>query len=138
MLTYSEGSGSVVERGEVRHTNSFKQSVLFTGLVYGKITPTDIDGFIDFGNRLFIFIELKYGSAELPRGQRVALERLCDASESNDRFSVVIVASHNSDGDIIAADATVVEYRWRKKWHKPTEVTTLKQAIDKMREKRGL
>ena len=50
----------------------------FGSLRWGKISPTDIDGFIEIGNEKFIFIECKYGDSELPTGQRIALERLVD------------------------------------------------------------
>ncbi len=38
----------------------------FSGLRYGSIYPTDIDGLIEIQDKLFIFIELKYQEAKVP------------------------------------------------------------------------
>jgi len=106
-------------------------------LTYGKITPTDIDGFLDFGNKLFVFIEVKYGDAALPTGQRLALERICDACQKAGIVSVVAIASHDSaTQDIDVAGAMVTRYRYDGKWQnfKPGDGYTVRQFIDRMRE----
>lgn len=103
----------------------------YSGLKFDRITPTDIDGFIDFGNKLFVFIECKHGNAPLPYGQRLALERLTDATSSPPaRESMCIIASHESDGDISVADAIVRKIRWRGVWHDRRE-QTVRQVIDR-------
>jgi len=38
------------------------------------IIPTDIDGFIDYGGKVFVYFEAKLIGAPVRRGQRLALE----------------------------------------------------------------
>ena len=66
----------MTEPGIFRNREYAKQLKSFSGLRFGKITPTDIDGFLDFGNNVYVFIETKHGDAPLPYGQKLALERL--------------------------------------------------------------
>lgn len=69
----------MVERGVIRNREYAKQLKDFSGLRYGKITPTDIDGFLDFGDQLFVVVEGKHAGSAIQTGQRLALERLVDA-----------------------------------------------------------
>jgi glycerophosphoryl diester phosphodiesterase len=118
------------DRGKIRNREFAKQLRNFSGLRFGKITPTDIDGFIDFGGRIFIFIESKHGTAKLPYGQRLALERLCDASQKAGIDSIVIIGSHETQDDIDMANIPVIELRWMGKWRIPKKKTTVRQKID--------
>ena len=47
----------MAERGVIRNRQFAQQLRDFSGLRFGKITPTDIDGFMDFGDRLFVVLE---------------------------------------------------------------------------------
>ena len=67
----------------------------FAGRLPRGILPTDVDGLIDFGDRLFIHLEFKHRDKDMDRGQRVALERSARAHYAGDRPSYVIVARHN-------------------------------------------
>ena len=117
---------------EIKNRKYKSQIVEFSGLKYGNIYPTDIDCFIDFKDKLFIFAEAKYGDAELPFGQRLALERLCDTCSAI-KSSVVFVVRHHSDTDIDIAYALVSEYRWKGEWLYPENpYLTLRQAVDKL------
>jgi hypothetical protein len=102
-------------RGEIRNREFATQVRNFSGLRYGNITPTDIDGMIEYKNKLYIFIETKFGNAELPFGQRLAFERLCDDLQKV-KPTLLIIASHNSNGDIDVAKTTVTSYRYRGVW----------------------
>lgn len=120
----------MIERGKIRNKNHVPTKD-YSGLQYGKITPTDIDGFMDFGNKTFIFIELKHGNGEIPFGQKLALERLCDACGTEERTSAVLVARYRRDGgDIDVAPLPVSEYRISRQWHTPKQLISVKQAID--------
>ena len=83
---------------------------------WGSIPPTDVDGLIDFGNKLFVLFELKHTRARVPYGQRLAIERVVDAIQSDTKEAFGIIATHDSDGDIVAAEAIVTEYRYRGEW----------------------
>lgn len=120
------------QRGKIHTPNLAVQLRDFSGLRYGNITPTDIDSFLDFGDRLFVFIEGKLEGVSLPLGQRLALERLTDASVNVSRYAIGIICEHrNRIGAIDFSQCIVVAYRWKKKWNIPTIRYTVKEMVDK-------
>jgi hypothetical protein len=123
-------------RGKIRNRKAAQQIRDFSGLRYGKITPTDIDAFIDFGNKTFIIVEGKHGNAELPYGQRLALERLCDAITNGiDAWLLVTRYDTPSDEDVNYASSKVTSYRHEKVWKNTKKDVTLKQFVDWIHEK---
>lgn len=121
----------MAERGEIRNRAYAAQIRDFRGLRFGKITPTDIDGFLDFGDRLFVFVESKFGGSAMPYGQRLALQRLCDSCHVPPRrHAIVLIAAHMSDTDIDFANSKVTEYRWFGKWIHEGRSVTVRAAID--------
>lgn len=101
----------------IRDRDRIRQIKRFGGLRFERnIAPTDIDAFLEFGNELFIFIETKYGRTALPAGQRLALERLCDACASSTRKSILLLTSHTESGDIDLARTRVEKAREDGKW----------------------
>jgi len=119
------------KRGVIQHRERAKQINDFSGLRFGKITPTDIDGLIEYKNKLFIFIEAKYRDTELPFGQRLALERLCDSI--TDKPCIVFIVSHNEpvENDVDVSKAMLTKYYYEKAWHKSSSNSTLLEAINK-------
>lgn len=107
--------------GEVRNTLQVCQLQSFEKLCFGSISPTDIDAFLDFGNKVFVFIELKYRGRRMPFGQQLALRRLCDACSTATRKAYLLVARHETDGviDVAATEITQVWHNgcfwWPKK-----------------------
>ena len=120
----------MTEPGIFRNREYAKQLKSFSGLRFGKITPTDIDGFLDFGNNVYVFIETKHGDAPLPYGQKLALERLCDTCTNAGKASVVLVGHHETDGDIDVATLPVSLLRMKGKWRKPNKNMTIREAIE--------
>ena len=122
----------MVDRGVIRNRDFKTQVADMSGLTFGKITPTDLDAFMDFNNRLFVFVEAKYGLTSMPYGQQLALERLVDACHTPPhRYSVAFVTSHTSSGDIDFAKTVVTKYRWNGKWLTPQKLNaTLRQGVD--------
>ena len=116
------------ERGQIRDKRFANQVKDYSGLLYGKITPTDIDGFLDFGNKVFVFLEVKYGDTTMATGQRLALERLSDACQEAGKQTLVVVASHESEGDIDVANLPVTMVRFHKRWLK--RQGTVREVID--------
>lgn len=127
----------MTERGKIRNKDFKRQIYDMSGLGTGTITPTDIDGFMDFGNRLFIFFESKHGNSQMPYGQKLALQRLTDACHSPpDRYSVLFLLSHSGDSEeICVADLPIVKYRYKLEWIDPKIQITLKQGIEIFRER---
>jgi hypothetical protein len=119
-------------RGKITHRDRARQIKDFSKLRYGKITPTDIDGFIEYKNKAYVIFEIKLSGKDLPRGQRIALERMADDLAKVKQNTICFVAEHNAEvsKDIQAHNAIVSEYRWESKWIKSSKRTTLKQAID--------
>jgi len=122
------------ERGKIRGRKYAAQVKDFTGLRWGKITPTDIDGLIDFGGKFIVVFELKYAGAEMPYGQRLALERLSSSSKTP---MLVLVATHDTppEEDIKVHAATVIEWYWNGKWDKPLETRSLYDCIEGARKR---
>jgi hypothetical protein len=89
-----------------------------TGLRFGNIYPTDVDGFLEIRNKLFVFIETKFGDSPIPAGQATALNNLADAIHNPDKqkFAYVLLVSHESNGDIDVANGWVTMYRANGKW----------------------
>ena len=107
----------------------------FSGLAWGKIYPTDIDGILEFSNKLFVIIECKYGGAPVPRGQLLALERLCDRLTQPDCHSVLIITKHESKGDIDMGKTIVTGYRENANWFTDVPEITLREMIEIFRGK---
>ena len=132
-----------MQRGKIRNRERAKQLRDFTGLRFGRITPTDIDAFLEFGDVLFILIESKQEGAQLPYGQKTALERLCDAVQgtktptNQERQAYILIVHHTTtetDQDVDYGASMVSSVRYKRKWCPPKEPITCRQAIDKIRE----
>jgi len=117
---------AVYNEARIRQIHDFK------GLRYGRILPTNIDCFFDFGNRLFVAIEFKTNGNEMAFGQRWAFEHLCDAS----RVPFVFAEAehhHPADEAIDCGQATVTRYRYNGRWHDVDERMTCRQFVNRMK-----
>ena len=123
---------------EIKYPARMKQLVDFDGLCkVGKITPTDIDGMIEFQGRGYLFYELKYELAEVPLGQRIALERLVQDTSVKEKRCVAIIAQHcvedvNEPVKIECAVVREVYLSDKKRWVEPTELTTVGDYTEKL------
>jgi hypothetical protein len=106
------------ERGKIRNRDAGKQIIDYSGLRYNNITPTDIDGLIEYKGKAFIFYEFKFNNAPMPLGQRIALTRLVDAIQKGGTPAMLILCSHNNPAseDIDAAHATAKAIYWQGAW----------------------
>jgi hypothetical protein len=127
----------MVDRGVIKNRELKNQVADMSGLRWGNITPTDIDAFLDFGDRLFVLVEGKYGGADVQHGQMLAIQRLCDATHFPPRrYSYAIIADHYTpDGnDIDFANMIVRTIRFNGKWVTPKKADlTLRRAIEKIK-----
>ena len=129
-------------RGIIKNAEYAKVLKDFSGLRYGRITPTDIDGYMEFGNKVFIFIESKYMDSPIPFGQNLALERLVDAV-SEVRHAILIHCKHDESivfkKTVNGKDTTYINYaeclveqvRYKQKWIRGYKGMTLKNVIDR-------
>ena len=127
----------MTERGTIRNRESAAQIRDFSGLRWGTITPTDIDGAVEFQDKAYVLFELKYGESTVPYGQRLAIERMCRDLHKAGKPVLGMIARHNTNpsDDIRAADADVVEVwvDWGSgpvQWRRPNKQLTVKEAID--------
>jgi hypothetical protein len=98
------------------------QIVDFCNLPVGA---TDIDGMIEYHNRLFVFIEAKVKGAQLSKGQELAYTRLVDSITQ--RHSILLVAEHETpiQDRVDLGNAAVSKYYYRGKWRivEPPQMT---------------
>lgn len=129
------------QRGAVHSPARAAQLRDFTGLRYGLITPSDIDAFIDFGGKAYVIIETKVVGNPLPQGQRLLLERLCDALNGS-AHALVLIAEHNTPAHrpIDIARALVSEYRNHTgEWIRvPVPMITVASAVNQFLARCGL
>jgi len=120
-----------MDRGIIRNREQAQQIRDFSGLRWGTITPTDIDGFFEINKELFVFIEIKFEGREMPYGQRLGLERVVDLLQK-EKHAILIIAKHNEKigVDIDAANCEVVRYRFREQWVIPKNPVRLKEFCD--------
>ena len=104
----------------IRNTNQVKQAIDFTGIENGAIHPTDIDAVLEFDNEVLILIEVKKKGNKIPLGQRLVLERICEAWRTSK--SIILFVTHNFKNDLknIPLEECYVEkyYTQQTKWQK--------------------
>lgn len=126
---------------QIRDATRATQLVLFDGLRFGRsIVPTDIDGLVEFGGKLFIVFELKYHVATLgdsietlmSGAQEKCLVRVCTILST--AAPTLLVEAHHEYDSACAVDAaeTLVHRYWFGKpgtdgrWHTPSVPTSLR------------
>ena len=117
-------------RGIIKNRGFANQVRDYSGLRFGNITPTDIDGMIEYKNICYVYIEIKYLDAELPFGQRLALERQTDDMQKV-KPTITVIVSHNSKGDIDVGNSIVTEFRWLGQWRKVDSIKSARQVIER-------
>jgi hypothetical protein len=123
------------KRGEVYSEELFEQKILFSGMNYHRnITPTDIDLFLDFGGKLFIYGEAKKAPAKLTTGQSKALIHLVNSHVLAGNIAVALFFQHDipAPKPIYAKDQFVVAYYWNNEWRNPKNEITVHEFIKKM------
>ncbi len=101
----------------IRNRNQTKQAIDFSGIQNGKIHPTDIDGVLEFDNEVLILFEVKRFNNDIPIGQRLVLERICDSWKT--KKSIVLFVNVNIENDIDyipLKDGYVTKYYINGKW----------------------
>ena len=121
-------------RGVIENVKRKQQINDFSGLLYGKITPTDTDGLIEYKDRAWVLIEVKYLDTDLPYGQRLAFQRFID-DVAIKKQAIAIIAEHDvhdTDESIDVAVCRVREtyFSGRSQWKVLTEQLTVKETVD--------
>lgn len=120
----------------IHNPTRMKQLIDFRGLVVdGSIYPTDIDGLIEYRNSEYIIFEIKYNNADVPFGQRLALQRMVDDFTTIGKQAVAFICEHNvrdTQKPVVAAWCKVREiyYGKEREWRMPDYEITVREAID--------
>ena len=121
-------------QSEIQNRQRARQIIDFKNIRIGaKGMPTDCDGLIEYHDKAYVLFEVKHGKKDVPFGQRLALERMCDDFAKIRKPAVLIVAEHevdDPDDDIDAAACIVRSFYFRRRWYLPSERITLKDKID--------
>ena len=115
-------------RGKIRNKLHALQVNDFSGLVRHRgITPTDIDGYIDYNGNAFLIMEGKHIRAAECTGQKLALKNLVDAINEAGKLACAIIYEHRiGDGqDIDVAGCLVLQVYWKGSWRKESNRTVL-------------
>jgi hypothetical protein len=118
------------QRGNIKHKARAQQINSFSGLIRRRnITPTDIDGLIDYNGKAFIILEGKYGDAKILRGQKLALENLAKAINSGNKIVTVLIYRHfiDVDNEVDVCNQIVSEIFFKNKW---TTINTEKNVLE--------
>lgn len=123
-------------QSRINHPQRAKQLIDFAGLsIDGYIYPTDIDGLIEYKDSEYILFEVKHGSAEVPFGQKLALQRMVDDFTKVGKSAVVFICEHtvhDAEKPVIAAWCKVREiyYGGEKQWRKPDREISVREAVN--------
>ena len=107
-------------RGDIKHRDRSRQIISYSGLVrHRNITPTDIDGFIDYGGNAFIYMDAKLEGKEIEFGQKLAFENLVKSHVKAEHPTCAIIFRHNTFAaeDIIANECHGDDYYCNMVWH---------------------
>jgi len=129
----------MAERGVIYNREKKRRLMSFASLRYNKITPTDIDAFLDFGGRGYVVIEAKGIGVPVPTGQRIALERLLLKLSEPPSLAIAIIAE-TPDGSM-QDDVDLGACEVREVWHvkngrklRSTELgATVKEIVDRFK-----
>lgn len=120
-------------RGQIQNKERARQLIDFRGIRYGNITPTDIDGYIEYHNKAFIFYEMKRNGCNMSHGQELSLRNIVDSLFRCGKYAVLFLCDHdvsNPHDDIIAADAIVRSIYLGNGDERPGRGKTAKEATD--------
>lgn len=125
----------MAERGVYQNANRGRQLLRFDGFRYGSITPTDIDGVIDYHDFVWVLFEAKLTGKDVPRGQRLALERLIQNAKRARKHGIALIVEHGVEDctrDIFLKDCMVREVYTTEnmKWRPPRWAITAKGMAD--------
>ena len=121
------------ERGKIIQLERFKQTIVFHGMKFDTITPTDMDALIEYKNRLYVFMEVKMVNKQVPTGQKIALKRLAD--DIHDKPAFVMIGEHNVfdvTKPINLATCQLREYYFNKtgRWNKAKKPITIRESVE--------
>ena len=121
--------------GVYTHPDKGRQLIRFDGIQYGKISPTDIDGIIEYHDRIWIIYEAKYRNSPLCAGQRTLLERFVRCMGAIGKHAIAVicehdVADHQDDVYLAHCPVRAIYNTENMVWRPPSYAVTVKQISD--------
>ena len=119
-------------RGTIQYTDRAKQLLVYDGMRFGNISPTDIDALIEYRNKAYIVYECKYRGAEMSRGQELALTRIVDDFQTAHKDALLIVCEHDIENpreNVVLANISVKGIYFKGKYHE-TNAKTVKDITE--------
>lgn len=114
----------------IRNIDYASQCASFEGINIGNCSPTDIDLFMEIGNKLFIIGEGKYAGCPVPMGQKLALERISDLISKTKQCVLIVWTHMTPPGELVVIkDCLVREFRYDGKWYAEGGSRTVAQLI---------
>lgn len=126
-------------KSKIKNPSRMKQLIDFKGLELDcGIYPTNIDGLIEYHDSEYIILEVKHKRANVPIGQKLAMQRMIDDFYKVGKRAIAIVCEHtvdDTDKPIIAAIYYVREFYYggEHRWRPPENKMTVRQLIDGFR-----
>lgn len=120
-------------RGKIQNRERAKQLIDYCEMRQGNITPSNIDGFFEKGDKIFVFYEYKLLGAEMPKGQRLGLMRIVDGLTTAGKSAVLFLCSHQQydpNKDIAGDKALVEKIYMNNRWYKGNGCT-VKEMTDR-------
>ena len=121
------------------------QPIDFTEIVYGKISPSDIDAIIEIDDTYLIIIEVKKFGNPLSTGQALLIKRLVNAWNADpNKEAIGIFATHShydAEESILLKDCSIKGVYGRKSkyhWKQPDIPTDVKEMIHTFAKKHNI
>lgn len=122
-----------LDRGEMKHKDRARQLLMFSGMIRRRgITPTDLDGIIDYNGKAFILFEGKQQGAPFLKGQKLALENIIDVMFSAKIEAILILFTHTVpiEEDVKVSGQNVIMYYYEQAWRVPKEPISVLEAVE--------
>jgi hypothetical protein len=131
-------------RGAIKYIDRYKQLISYEGLQrHRRITPTDIDGMIDYNGNAFIILEGKLENKTMDYGQKLAIEHLINSLEKAGKRAFCILFRHDKPpNEIIPAAECRVDWIYGNNkgktpcWYQLTDKTvTVKRMVESIEQR---
>jgi hypothetical protein len=96
--------------GKIHDYKRASQQIDYSGLLDGKVSPTDVDGWLELGDRCHVFLEYKLITVgKIPGGQELAFKRLM--TDLNKVKPAICIIAYHSQSETVVGDDGVERYK---------------------------
>ena len=125
----------ITNYGNVHNPARARQLIVFDGISSDGLGMTDVDGLLEYHNRAIVIYEVKSVGAAVPKGQRLALERLANNCHAAGKLAYAAVLEHtvfDPAKPVYVRECMVREIysAKEKRWRKPSRAVTAAEMTD--------